>query len=74
MGDGEPVRDEDLQKVRLELVTSHDGPIVLVDYDPTWPALFHREAARIRTTRRRGPQPRTRRVHLGPGVGRQTDH
>lgn len=48
MGDGEPVRDEDLQKVRMEVLTLHDGPIVLVDYDPTWPALFLREAARIR--------------------------
>ena len=26
----------------------HDGPIVLVDYDPEWPARFEREAERIR--------------------------
>jgi GrpB-like predicted nucleotidyltransferase (UPF0157 family) len=25
-----------------------DGPILLVDYDPAWPALFEREASRIR--------------------------
>jgi GrpB-like predicted nucleotidyltransferase (UPF0157 family) len=48
VGDGEPVRDEDLQKVRMEVLTLHDGPIVLVDYDQTWPALFQGEAARIR--------------------------
>jgi len=27
----------------------HDGPIVLVDYDPAWADQFAREAARIRT-------------------------
>jgi GrpB-like predicted nucleotidyltransferase (UPF0157 family) len=27
-----------------------EAPIVLADYDPTWPALFEREAARIRLT------------------------
>ena len=26
----------------------HDGPVVLVDYDPAWPELFEREATRIR--------------------------
>jgi GrpB-like predicted nucleotidyltransferase (UPF0157 family) len=25
-----------------------DGPVTLVDYDSAWPALFAREAARIR--------------------------
>jgi len=26
-----------------------DGPIVLADYDPDWPALYEREAARVRS-------------------------
>ena len=48
MGEDEPVSDQDLQEVRMEVLTLHDGPITLVDYDPSWPALFQREAARIR--------------------------
>jgi GrpB-like predicted nucleotidyltransferase (UPF0157 family) len=30
-------------------VTPHDAPISLAESDPAWPALFEREAARIRT-------------------------
>jgi len=26
-----------------------DGPVLLADYDPAWPAYFEREAARIRS-------------------------
>jgi GrpB-like predicted nucleotidyltransferase (UPF0157 family) len=48
MGDEVPVSDEELQRVRLGPLTLHDGPITLVDYDPRWPALFQREASRIR--------------------------
>lgn len=48
LNDGELVSDEDLQRVLIELPTLHDGPIVLSPYDPSWPALYEREAARIR--------------------------
>jgi GrpB-like predicted nucleotidyltransferase (UPF0157 family) len=40
--------DEDLQRVRLDKVTPHNAPITLAGYDPGWPVLFAREAARIR--------------------------
>ena len=40
--------DEDVQRFRLDKVTPHNAPITLADYDPGWPALFAREAARIR--------------------------
>src|SRR6516162_6015022 len=42
------ISDEDLQWVRLDKVTPHNAPITLADYDPGWPVLFAREAARIR--------------------------
>ena len=42
------ISDEAIQRVRLDTVTPHNGPIVLADYDPRWPTLFAREAARIR--------------------------
>lgn len=42
------ISDEDLQHVRLDKVTPHNAPIMLADYDPAWPVLFGREAARIR--------------------------
>jgi GrpB-like predicted nucleotidyltransferase (UPF0157 family) len=42
------ISDEDLQRVRLDKVTPHNAPIVLAGYDPVWPVLFAREAARIR--------------------------
>lgn len=40
--------EEDLQAVSVEKVIPHNGPITLAEYDPQWPALFDREAARIR--------------------------
>jgi GrpB-like predicted nucleotidyltransferase (UPF0157 family) len=40
--------DADIQRVRLGTVTPHNAPITLAEYDPGWPALFAREAARIR--------------------------
>jgi GrpB-like predicted nucleotidyltransferase (UPF0157 family) len=40
--------DEDIQRIRLDKVTPHNAPITLADYDPGWPVLFAREAARIR--------------------------
>ena len=40
--------DSELQRVRLGEMTPHNAPIVLAEYDPTWPLLFAREAERIR--------------------------
>lgn len=40
--------DEDLQRTRLGKITPHNAPITLADYDPGWPVLYAREAARIR--------------------------
>jgi GrpB-like predicted nucleotidyltransferase (UPF0157 family) len=40
--------DEDLQKSRVGELRPHNAPIELADYDPAWPQLFEREAARIR--------------------------
>lgn len=40
--------DEEVQRSRLDKVTPHNAPITLADYDPDWPVLFAREAARIR--------------------------
>jgi GrpB-like predicted nucleotidyltransferase (UPF0157 family) len=44
-----PVSDEYLQKVTVGEVKPHNAPITLVEYDPRWPALFDREADRIRS-------------------------
>jgi GrpB-like predicted nucleotidyltransferase (UPF0157 family) len=40
--------EEDLQAISTGKVTPHNAPITLAEYDPQWPALFDREAARIR--------------------------
>lgn len=40
--------DEDLQAIAVGKVIPHNAPITLAEYDPEWPALFDREAARIR--------------------------
>ena len=48
MADRDPISDEDLQRIRLEPLTLHQGTITLVDSDPNWPILFEREARRIR--------------------------
>lgn len=42
--------DDELQRSRVEPMQPHDAPITLVPYDPRWPRLFEREAARIRAT------------------------
>jgi GrpB-like predicted nucleotidyltransferase (UPF0157 family) len=41
-------REEELARVRVGPLERLDGPITLVEYDPSWPALYEREAARIR--------------------------
>jgi GrpB-like predicted nucleotidyltransferase (UPF0157 family) len=43
-----PHTDEEILAVRIGPPTPNDGVIVIVDYDPAWPNLFEREAARIR--------------------------
>jgi len=41
-------RDEEIAAARIGPPEILDAPILLADYDPGWPALFEREAARIR--------------------------
>jgi GrpB-like predicted nucleotidyltransferase (UPF0157 family) len=41
-------RDEYMAAVTVGARRRVDGPIVLADYDPSWPVLYEREAARIR--------------------------
>lgn len=43
------ISDEEVQRYRLDKVRPHNAPIALADYDPDWPVLFAREAARLRT-------------------------
>jgi GrpB-like predicted nucleotidyltransferase (UPF0157 family) len=42
------VSDVDLQAVTVGERIPHNAPVTLHDYDPAWPALYAREAARIR--------------------------
>ena len=42
-------RDEYMRSVTIGERRRVDGPIHLADYDPAWPALYEREAARIRS-------------------------
>lgn len=45
-----PLRsDEELQQITVGERRPHNAPIILVDYDPDWPRMFEREAARIRS-------------------------
>ncbi|MCG1011072.1 MAG: GrpB family protein [Tepidanaerobacteraceae bacterium] len=43
-----PTSDQELQKKTVGELKLHNGPITLVEYDPSWPELFEREAKRIR--------------------------
>ncbi len=43
-----PRSDAEIRSVTVGEPRIHDGEILLVDYDPEWPALFEREAERIR--------------------------
>ena len=43
-----PSTEEQILAVRVGQVAPLNGPILLVEYDPEWPRLFEREAARIR--------------------------
>lgn len=40
--------EEKIRRATVGPVVLHNAPIVLVDYDPRWPAMFEREASRIR--------------------------
>lgn len=40
--------EEDLQAISVGKVIPHNAPVTLAEYDPQWPVLFDREAARIR--------------------------
>jgi GrpB-like predicted nucleotidyltransferase (UPF0157 family) len=44
-----PTPVSELRAVTIGEPTRADGPIHLADYDPAWPALYAREAARIRS-------------------------
>lgn len=45
-----PKSDEELQKITVGKRKPHNAPITLIEYDPSWPELFEREANRIRTS------------------------
>jgi GrpB-like predicted nucleotidyltransferase (UPF0157 family) len=42
------LRDEALRAITIGELTPYARPVVVVDYDPAWPALFAREAERVR--------------------------
>ena len=44
----QPMSDEELHEIRVGDVPQLSGPVELVEYDPDWPRLYEREAARIR--------------------------
>jgi GrpB-like predicted nucleotidyltransferase (UPF0157 family) len=50
MSGDEPVlrTDEEIAQFTVGAVRPHDRPVTLLDYDPAWPALFAREAQRVR--------------------------
>lgn len=45
-----PMTEEQLRAVHVGVLTPLDQPIQIADYDPEWPRLFEREAARLRAT------------------------
>ena len=44
-----PLTDEEIRAATIGELQPLSGPVLLADYDPEWPRLFEREAARIRT-------------------------
>ena len=42
------ISDDEVQRALIGPVTPHNAPITLAEYDASWPALFAREAGRIR--------------------------
>jgi GrpB-like predicted nucleotidyltransferase (UPF0157 family) len=47
--DSKQMSEEQLRKIVIGELKPHDAPINLVEYDPSWPRLFAREARRIRS-------------------------
>ena len=45
--DPEPSNDDALRAVTVGPLTAHNDTVLLVDYDPTWPAIFAAEQQRI---------------------------
>jgi GrpB-like predicted nucleotidyltransferase (UPF0157 family) len=45
----EPTTDEELRAATIGAPAEVNGQILIVDYDPQWPVLFEREAAKIRS-------------------------
>lgn len=43
-----PLTDEKIRRITIGELRPHDGPIILVAYDPDWAQHFLREAGRIR--------------------------
>jgi GrpB-like predicted nucleotidyltransferase (UPF0157 family) len=44
-----PSREDEIRAATIGEPTRADGPIHLAEYDPDWPALYERDAARIRS-------------------------
>jgi GrpB-like predicted nucleotidyltransferase (UPF0157 family) len=45
-----PHTEEEILAVRIGPPPPNDGVVVIADYDPEWPVLYEREAAKIRAT------------------------
>jgi GrpB-like predicted nucleotidyltransferase (UPF0157 family) len=45
--DHEPLTDEQIRDAAVGALAEHNATIVLAEYDPEWPRLYEREAARI---------------------------
>lgn len=43
-----PTPEEDIRAYTVGELNRHDGPVTLVEYDPTWPDLYAREERRLR--------------------------
>jgi GrpB-like predicted nucleotidyltransferase (UPF0157 family) len=52
-GIDEERRDKELQAITVGTLEPHNALITLAEYDPDWPRLFRREAARLRSAPRR---------------------
>ena len=43
-----PLTDEEIRAATIGELPEHNAPVALAEYDPEWPRLYEREAARIR--------------------------
>jgi GrpB-like predicted nucleotidyltransferase (UPF0157 family) len=50
VSEGDVVTEEEMKAAHVVPLRAHNAPIQLVDYRAEWPALFVREAARVRAT------------------------